>query len=186
MSPRTSDLLRDPDAYLRHLRTMPAFRRCGFLMARISACKSIGMTAPDSWWAELRTCCAPKRLKRFRKKMTSTPLEDYRAPREAIPRLRLTKSVEYRYQETDNARIAEFYDSREWAAMRYEALRLHGARCQCCGATPSDGRTVLNVDHIKPLRVFWDLRLDLNNLQILCGGCNLGKGARHADDWRNS
>lgn len=40
------------------------------------------------------------------------------------------------------------------------------------------------VDHIKPIRKHWHLRLDSNNLQILCDDCNMGKGSRGETDWR--
>lgn len=100
------------------------------------------------------------------------------------PKVTVTRTVAYQYNPADDSRLAAFYASKEWRLIRYEALRLHGGRCQCCGASPEDGATVLNVDHIKPLRVFWDLRLELSNLQVLCNPCNEGKGARHADDWR--
>ncbi|MCZ6605441.1 MAG: HNH endonuclease [Alphaproteobacteria bacterium] len=42
----------------------------------------------------------------------------------------------------------------------------------------------MNVDHIKPLRRYWELRLASRNLQVLCGGCNHGKGNRDEADWR--
>jgi hypothetical protein len=47
-----------------------------------------------------------------------------------------------------------------------EAIKKHGAKCLCCGATPSDGIRI-NVDHIKPRKKFPHLALDLNNLQVL-------------------
>ncbi len=105
------------------------------------------------------------------------------AARAKPPRIRVTKTIHYAFDAGDNLRLDAFYESREWKMMRYEALRKHGALCQCCGAGPTPGKP-LNVDHIRPLRVFWELRLDLNNLQVLCSDCNEGKGARHADDWR--
>ncbi|NBW37815.1 MAG: HNH endonuclease [Cytophagia bacterium] len=63
----------------------------------------------------------------------------------------------------------------EWRKVRMEALKKYGARCQCCGATPAHG-AVMNVDHIKPRKLFPHLALDLNNLQVLCHDCNHGKG----------
>ena len=33
----------------------------------------------------------------------------------------------------------------------------------------------IHVDHIKPKSKHWDLRLDINNLQVLCEDCNFGK-----------
>lgn len=76
-----------------------------------------------------------------------------------------------------------FYQSDAWRALRYEALRLHGARCQCCGATARDGK-VIHVDHIKPRSRYPHLELVLANLQVLCDDCNLGKAARDETDWR--
>lgn len=78
---------------------------------------------------------------------------------------------------------ATFYDRREWLELRYRALKLHGGHCQCCGNAPVPGNP-LQVDHIKPRSRFPELELDLNNLQVLCKSCNLGKGAWDQTDWR--
>ena len=79
----------------------------------------------------------------------------------------------------DNA----FLSSYEWRRIRMEVLKKYGARCQCCGATAKDG-VVINVDHIKPRRLFPQLALDINNLQVLCEVCNHGKGNWDMTDWR--
>lgn len=76
-----------------------------------------------------------------------------------------------------------FYETREWRELRYKALVLNGAVCQCCGATRNDG-IKLHVDHIKPRSKFPHLQLDLTNLQILCEDCNLGKSNKDCTDWR--
>ena len=78
-----------------------------------------------------------------------------------------------------------FYQSPAWRRLRYEAIRLHGGRCQCCGATARTG-TSLHVDHIKPRSRHPDLELSLSNLQVLCEDCNLGKGAHDQTDWRRA
>ena len=78
-----------------------------------------------------------------------------------------------------------FLESYEWHKVRMEALKKYGARCQCCGATPADG-IVINVDHIKPRRHFPHLALSINNLQVLCGSYNHGKGNWDMTDWRES
>ena len=90
-------------------------------------------------------------------------------------------------QSTNKAFVAskEFLESYEWRKLRMEALKLHGARCQCCGASPRDG-VVIHVDHIKPRRKFPELALELSNLQILCEVCNHGKGNWDATDWRST
>jgi 5-methylcytosine-specific restriction endonuclease McrA len=65
-----------------------------------------------------------------------------------------------------------------------QALKKYGTKCMCCGATPATG-AVMNVDHIKPRKLWPSLALDINNLQILCHDCNHGKGNWDMTDWRN-
>jgi len=78
-----------------------------------------------------------------------------------------------------------FYTSWEWKRARYEALRIHGNRCQCCGWTPNDTKHGhLVVDHIKPRSKHPSLQLDVNNLQVLCNDCNMGKSNVYEDDYR--
>ena len=72
-----------------------------------------------------------------------------------------------------------FYESQQWRVLRYKALKLHGAKCQLCGA-----KGTLHVDHIKPRSKYPELELRLDNLQVLCEQCNLGKGAWDESDWR--
>lgn len=79
----------------------------------------------------------------------------------------------------------EFFESREWKRLRYEALLLHGGKCLCCGASRADGKQI-HVDHIKPRSAFPQLQWDISNLQVLCEDCNLGKGAWDYTDWRDS
>lgn len=76
-----------------------------------------------------------------------------------------------------------FLASYEWKQLRYLAIKKQGRKCQCCGASPTDG-VVIHVDHIKSRRTHPGLALDFANLQILCGDCNLGKGNRDSTDWR--
>jgi|LakMenE18May11ns_1017448.scaffolds.fasta_scaffold9737470_3 5-methylcytosine-specific restriction endonuclease McrA len=76
-----------------------------------------------------------------------------------------------------------FYDTREWKELRYQALKIYGPRCQCCGASPADG-IVIHVDHIKPRSKYPELELDIKNLQILCEPCNIGKSNKDDTDWR--
>lgn len=79
----------------------------------------------------------------------------------------------------------EFFASDEWRKLRYLALKLHGAACQCCGATRQSG-AILHVDHIKPRSKYPELELEVDNLQILCVDCNRGKGAWDETDWRGA
>lgn len=82
-----------------------------------------------------------------------------------------------------NPNAPDFLQSYEWRAIRMEVLRKYGPRCMCCGATPDHG-AVMNVDHIKPRRLFPHLALDIDNLQVLCHECNHGKGNLDQTDWR--
>lgn len=79
-------------------------------------------------------------------------------------------------------RIKSFMLGWDWRLLRYEVLKERGARCEFCGATADDSR--IEVDHIKPISKYWNLRLDKSNLQVLCRECNQGKGNRYVDDWR--
>lgn len=76
-----------------------------------------------------------------------------------------------------------FYSSRQWRSLRVDALVKNGRKCCLCGRSPKDG-VILHVDHIKPISKFPELKLTLNNLQILCEDCNLGKSNRYDEDWR--
>ena len=81
----------------------------------------------------------------------------------------------------------DFYSSWEWKQVRYEALKMHGNRCMCCGWEPMQGnKGRLCVDHIKPRSKFPKLALSLSNLQVLCNSCNMGKSNKHTDDFRES
>ncbi len=66
-----------------------------------------------------------------------------------------------------------------WQKLRYDAFLKYGRKCMLCGATNK-----LHVDHIKPKAVFPELCWDINNLQVLCEDCNMGKGFRDQTDWR--
>lgn len=76
-----------------------------------------------------------------------------------------------------------FLQTFEWRRVRMVALKKYGAVCQCCGASPATG-AVMNVDHIKPRRLFPHLALNVENLQVLCHECNHGKGNWDMTDWR--
>ena len=77
----------------------------------------------------------------------------------------------------------EFLETYAWRKLRMQILLRYGSRCMCCGATPQSG-AVMNVDHIKPRLTHPELALDSENLQVLCGECNHGKGNWDTTDWR--
>jgi hypothetical protein len=76
-----------------------------------------------------------------------------------------------------------FYRSEEWQKCRTEFLEGRERICAGCDLDLNvHGK--LNVDHIAPLRHFWDRRCDLTNLQILCEECNELKGNKYPVDIR--
>lgn len=77
----------------------------------------------------------------------------------------------------------DFYSSRAWKILRYQAFERYSNKCACCGGSPSDGLT-MHVDHIKPKSTHPELALDIENLQILCEDCNVGKINQWQTDWR--
>lgn len=79
-----------------------------------------------------------------------------------------------RYFEKAKWEANEFYKSDEWAECRSIFLENKSLVCVACDADISGkikGQYCC-VDHIKPVRAFWNLRLDQDNLQILCNLCN--------------
>lgn len=76
-----------------------------------------------------------------------------------------------------------FYASWEWKKLRYSTIQKYGPVCMCCGASKDDGVRIV-VDHIKPVSKFPHLKLDPNNLQVLCNSCNMGKSNTDFTDFR--
>lgn len=64
----------------------------------------------------------------------------------------------------------DFYNSLRWKKTRFHVLSTRDKKCVLCGSTKS-----LHVDHIIPRSVEPEKSFDLNNLQILCSDCNIGK-----------
>ena len=76
-----------------------------------------------------------------------------------------------------------FYDRPEWKELRYKALSKSDGKCIVCGRGKPDGAK-LQVDHIKPKSIWPEYALDLDNLQVMCSECNLGKSNKCEKDWR--
>jgi 5-methylcytosine-specific restriction protein A len=72
----------------------------------------------------------------------------------------------------DEAEYKRFYASKEWRLIRETAFKDLMHSCPVCWSDEN-----LVVDHIKPVRYYWEERLNPNNLQILCNDCNREKGA---------
>jgi hypothetical protein len=78
---------------------------------------------------------------------------------------------DYSDKEFENT-LHNFYNSREWKDLRISVKKELTPMCPVCGSEDN-----LHVDHIRPIRHFFEERLDPNNLQILCGDCNIEKGS---------
>lgn len=76
----------------------------------------------------------------------------------------------------------DWYLSDAWKKLRYQAIVKYGNRCKCCGRGPKDGVSI-HVDHIRPKSLWPQLALNIDNLQILCSDCNLGKGNKDRINW---
>jgi len=79
-----------------------------------------------------------------------------------------------RYQR--DKKIAEFYKSKEWQILRQQALIKDKGLCQDCLEKKKISMAT-EVDHIIPVKVRWDLRLNLDNLRSLCHRCHMKKTA---------
>lgn len=69
-----------------------------------------------------------------------------------------------------------FYSCKEWRDLRYQALLRDGFECQYCKEKGLIKQAEM-VDHVKPTRERWDLRLDIDNLKSSCWSCHNKKTA---------
>ena len=74
--------------------------------------------------------------------------------------------------------IESFYKSEEWKALREKVFQKYPAICMRCGS-----KNNLAVDHVKPRFKYPELKLDIDNLQILCRDCNYFKGVKEGPEW---
>jgi hypothetical protein len=73
-----------------------------------------------------------------------------------------------------------FINSDEWKNCRTEFLKDKSKICSNCGREDKK----IHVDHIKPVSGFWGMRLNHDNLQLLCKTCNFTKGSIVDDSWQ--
>jgi 5-methylcytosine-specific restriction endonuclease McrA len=77
----------------------------------------------------------------------------------------------------------DFLKTEEWFLLKAQTIAKYGCTCMRCKKKISCWMDI-NVDHIKPRKLFPTLANDPNNLQILCGACNKAKGNKHDTDYR--
>ena len=118
-------------------------------------------------------------VKRIVKKITASIYS------QQIPQALNTNLKKYSHPLLGKIEYSDFYTSTAWRQLRYLALKNAAASCQCCGTRAAPGFP-LHVDHIKPRSRYPEFELNLDNLQVLCQNCNIGKGAWDDTDWRQS
>ena len=71
-------------------------------------------------------------------------------------------------------RVDKFYKSRLWTNCRKKALERDHYECQMCKKNPKVNKIVLanTVHHIKEIRDYPHLALELDNLVSLCRACH--------------
>jgi len=84
---------------------------------------------------------------------------------------------------------SKLYDTQEWKSLRYKFIQSKKTEelvCQQCGEGPftKENWKDMNVDHIKPVKHFWEERLNIDNLQILCWMCNRIKSNHYSEPFK--
>lgn len=79
---------------------------------------------------------------------------------------------------------SSFYTEEPWLRVRFQIIKRDGRKCAACGAIGKDNQ--FHVDHIKPRSKYPHLEYDLENLQVLCRDCNIGKKNTDETDFRTS
>lgn len=73
----------------------------------------------------------------------------------------------------------DFFASWEWLTLRAMAEAIFIKKCLCCGTVKN-----LQLDHIYPISLYPEKKLDPGNLQYLCKRCNSYKSNRFVVDFR--
>ena len=74
-----------------------------------------------------------------------------------------------------------FYSSPEWLEKRLCVMERDGFSCLLCGESAKTKHSFLNVHHIIPLSINWDLKLFNENLITLCVKCHKTTFGKEAD-----
>ena len=171
------------------------------MLACEARCFGIGWPLPSGWFEWFRHVeITERQTKALERALVNYTRQKERDAKKKARKNKNTDGVYRRLQSADKAvgvvaamlkhggidpQSKEFLASPAWRRLRYAALAKYGNKCSCCGATP-EGGAVMNVDHIKPRAIYPDLALRLDNLQVLCGDCNQGKGNWDATTWRKA
>ena len=79
-----------------------------------------------------------------------------------------------RYNKTRDPKYVRFYNSPEWRTLSAKYTQDKGYRCEICKAMATQ------VHHRKAIQTpeGWELRLDYNNLELLCTTCHNNRHER--------
>ncbi len=120
-----------------------------------------------------------ERRKKLHREQTDQALREYYANTSNVTVIDTKKIREERQKFLKKYRA--FYKTKEWKQLREQVIQEYRANnqlfCIACGTIEK-----LVVDHINPVKKFWDQRLERTNLHILCNDCNLGKGSEIIDN----
>lgn len=134
--------------------------------------KLVGLEIPDSQWKEFCELANSKKTKKQAIKEWKTKKKKSQSEK-SQKKLALSKAAHF-----------DFFNSSDWLRLRVNVLEKYGSSCMMCGRNYRDDRVKIHVDHIKPRSKYPELALSLDNLQVLCQDCNIGKGNRYETDYR--
>lgn len=111
-------------------------------------------------------------------------IEFYKSKQKKRPLSRKIKRARKEAERVQRLYGSNFYTSVEWRMVRYAVFKLRGRKCEICGRNPKKDKISLHVDHIRPRSKYPALALAVDNLQVLCEDCNMGKSNKDDTDWR--
>jgi len=87
-----------------------------------------------------------------------------------MPRL---ENIDKAYKIDEQSRGSNpFYRSNQWRRLAKQVYLRDAGLCSSCGKVTGRKKRDYAIDHIKPLRLWNELRYSMNNLQVLCSKCH--------------
>jgi 5-methylcytosine-specific restriction protein A len=100
------------------------------------------------------------------------------------------KGLKFNKNTTYHERYSEFYNSKEWKALRNYKWGMANGLCEHC-LKKGIVRQAREVHHIVPIEEDWNKRLDIDNLVALCNDCHnfehlrISPLQKFLKDWEN-
>ena len=136
--------------------------------------KLVGLTIPDDQWKSF--CDLAQNTAKKTKKHS---IKEWKKKKSVAQSDRSKKKNELKKAEN-----LTFFSSSDWLRLRVNVLEKYGSSCMMCGRNYREDKVKIHVDHIKPRSKYPELALAMDNLQVLCHECNVGKGNRYETDYR--